>query len=270
MTSTQVSEDLRVASFNVRTGLALDGAHLWWRRRHSLLTTIRDLNVDVLGLQELRGFQRRWLARRLPEFEFHGTGRSRFSSGEATPVAVRTNGTGLKVVSSRTRWFGATPDRPGSRIPGATHPRIATTVVVRSADGTEIEATSLHLDQRSEKRRTASTRQLLGWLSDTGPRIVMGDFNAGIAAGCTRSLLDTDYRSVLPTGGSGTFHGFTATTHAAPIDHILVSAELDVVDATVVERHDLHPLPSDHWPVVATLRLTRGSTEPSAVSKGRQ
>lgn len=244
---------IRVASFNIRTGLAFDRRHMWWNRRRSLLTTIEDLDVDVLGLQELTTFQRRWLEKRLVGVEFHGVRRSRWPLAEATPVAVRIAGTGLKVVSSRTRWFGATPDEPGSKIPGATHPRTATTVEVRPPDGPDIEITCLHLDQRSASRRTRSTAQLLNWVSSTGPRIIMGDFNAVAGSECLRVLSNAGFRSVVPTSAHGTFHAFTGTAQRAPIDHILVSSELDVVDGSVVERRDLDPLPSDHWPVAATL-----------------
>lgn len=248
--------EFRIATFNIRTGLAPDGAHNWFTRRGSTLATIRELGVEVLALQEVLWFQRHFLARVLPRYEVHGRGRARFCGGEAVPLLI--DRSTFQVTSVRTRWFSATPERRGSRLPGATHPRVATTATLRSPGGVLCDVTNLHLDHRSDQRRAASIRLLLDWLDLTRPQILLGDFNASAGAASLRPLLESGFRLVRPQGAGGTFHGFSGDTSGPRIDHIFVNENLRVLDARVVARADLAPLPSDHWPVVATLALPAG------------
>ena len=56
---------LRVASFNVRSGLGRDGMNCWPLRAGACAAAIAGLEADLVGLQEVRLFQERGLARRL-------------------------------------------------------------------------------------------------------------------------------------------------------------------------------------------------------------
>ncbi|MEI2640227.1 MAG: endonuclease/exonuclease/phosphatase family protein [Microthrixaceae bacterium] len=169
---------VRVATFNIRTALAPDGRHAWPFRVNALIRAVSDLDmdVDVLGLQEVTGLQRLSLNRRLSSFEIHGSGRSRCRRGEASPLLVRDGF--ADVLATKTRWFGPTPDQPGSRVPGSQFPRIATTCSLRNGQGVRFDTTNLHLDHRSEKARSTSVHQLLDWLDESVPQIIVGDFNA--------------------------------------------------------------------------------------------
>jgi endonuclease/exonuclease/phosphatase family metal-dependent hydrolase len=57
-------------------------------------------------------------------------------------------------------------------------------------------------------------------------------------------------------GPSGTTHHFSGRIDGRQIDHILVSREIDVLDAQVAHPRPFGRLPSDHWPVVARLRFS--------------
>src|SRR5690606_30341481 len=102
-----------------------DGLDSWPFRRATTARTIGALAADVVGLQEVYGFQQRHLERRLPRYRFVGAGRDDGRRGERCTVVVAA---GSRIVAVRTRWYGATPDIPGSRLPGARFPRLATTV----------------------------------------------------------------------------------------------------------------------------------------------
>ena len=245
--------ELRVASFNIRNGRAFDGWQSWPFRRRSTATAIACLDADALGLQEVFGFQLRWLRSQLPGYEAVGAGRSRGRRGERCPVLARR--ATVRVLDSCTRWYGDQPDRPGSRLPGARFPRVATVCRLEPEAPVVIQFTNTHLDARSGEHRQRSAAQLLSWLDPELPQVVVGDLNAEPDDTVLRTLAQGGLPHVLPADAGGTDHGFTGRTNGRRIDHILASRHFEVMAAQVSDQWGGGPLPSDHWPVVATLRL---------------
>jgi endonuclease/exonuclease/phosphatase family metal-dependent hydrolase len=162
----------------------------------------------------------------------------------------------LRIVEERTRWFGETPDRPGTRLPGASFPRIATTVVAELLDGAALRFTSTHLDERSEERRRLSATQLLEWVAEHGgAHVLAGDFNAPPTSPLFAAFAAAGFRHAVAASAGGTVHHFTGRRDGRRLDHILVSREFEVVGAEVVYGEPGERLASDHWPVVAELRM---------------
>lgn len=247
--------DVRVASFNIRNALGPDGRHVWPLRRAATLEAITALDADVIGLQEVRGCQLRWLRARLPGYDSYGSGRKARGGGERCLVLTR-RGT-VRVTDVETRWFGDPPARPGTRLPGARSPRIATIAHVALGDGEgaiRAQVVNTHLDERPEPRAQGA-RQIVGWLDPDLPQIVLGDLNAVPGSPVLDVLLASGLRSALPPDAGGTSHRFTGRTDGRQIDHVLVSRHWTVVAGRVAATPERRPLPSDHWPVVADLRL---------------
>lgn len=243
---------LRVATFNIRNGLGLDGLNIWPLRRHATASAIAALGADVIGLQEVYGFQRRWLARQLPGYRVEWSGRRDGRRGEACPVFLREKRATL--IESSTRWFADEPTRPGARLPGASFPRLATICRV-SVAGREVEVVNTHLDESVSENRVRSVEMLLEWLDASAPRIVMGDLNADPDDVTLMRLRASGLRPTLPPDAPGTNHDFTGRTDGRRIDHILVSEHFEVVTADVRTDRPGGRLPSDHWPVVAELKI---------------
>ncbi len=97
------------------------------------------------------------------------------------------------------------------------------------------------------------------------PAIVLGDFNADpgsepylrlagdVASGLRDSRLTT---RTPPYGPPGTFTGFDiAKATPLPIDHIFVTSTFTVESYAVITQHWGGHLPSDHYPVLAEVRL---------------
>lgn len=108
-------------------------------------------------------------------------------------------------------------------------------------------------------RRRRPAAASAGLVPAVGTRwIVMGDFNLGLDSPAMNELAKAGLRSVLPTDAGGTFHAWSGATDRQRIDHILVDDGWEVLAAEV--RHDRPGgrLPSDHWPIVARLRLRAG------------
>lgn len=247
---------LRVVSFNIRNGLALDGRNSWPLRRRTAAAVIAGLDADLLGLQEVYRFQLGWLIGELPDLTAVGEGRgtSRWP-GEHTPVLVRTER--LEVEDTWTRWYGGRPDRPGARLPGAGAPRIATSATIRDrATRARFVAINTHFDEKSAERRTESARQLADWLEVVEhPVVVTGDLNAPAGSPELGPLEAAGLRQALGPDAGGTSHDFTGVADRPRIDHVLVSEQWEVEAAWVSRDAPRGRLPSDHWPVVTELRL---------------
>lgn len=243
---------VRIATFNVRNGLALDGRSSWPVRRGATAAAIGGLDADVAGLQEVYPFQQRWLTRRLHGYRAVGKGRNDGRRGERCPLLYRPP---CELVTVATRWFADDPDTPGGRLPGASFPRVAT-LGVFERDGRRFGVANVHLDEHRAENRVTSTRMLLGWLPPEIPWVIVGDFNEEVDGPAVGVLLEAGYRSALGPDAPGTNHDFTGRTDGARIDHVLVGLAWAIDDARVVTDRPGGRLPSDHWPVVADLRLS--------------
>jgi len=251
---------VRVATFNVRSGLAYDGLDSWPFRRVAAARAIRMLGVDLVGLQEVHGFQQRSLLRRLHGYAAVGAprddGRRR---GERSPVFFRA--THFQLESQTTRWFSDTPDVAGSAGWGNPLPRIVTLVRLRERrGGRHFGVANAHWDGASATSRLRSAEALVSWLDPELPWIVTGDLNATPDDPAIAALIGGGLRDVLaplPARGDdvATHHQFRGTTAGTRIDYILVSPEWEILDAAVEHPRPRGRLPSDHWPVVATLAL---------------
>jgi endonuclease/exonuclease/phosphatase family metal-dependent hydrolase len=252
---TDATADLVVATFNIRNGLAWDGRNSWPFRRRSTLHMINLLDADILGLQEVYGFQRRYVERYVSDVTLSGRGRNANGGGEQCCVMIRAPR--FTVVDQQTRWYGDDETR-SSRLPGASFPRIAT--IVRAIDAAHnnemLTIINTHLDERHTSLRAQSARQLAGWIDDS-PTIVVGDFNAVDDADLFDPLADVGLQQIVPTPPLGTAHGFTGRTNGYRIDHILTSTHFDVGHAEVITQSKGERPASDHWPVRATLSYTK-------------
>jgi endonuclease/exonuclease/phosphatase family metal-dependent hydrolase len=222
---------LRVVTFNIRNGIAVDRNSFWWLRRPHTLALLASIGADVVGLQEAYVFQERWLARRLRVDDAVGEGRGGFLGGERSPVLLRQP---ARLVEHRTLKYHAE------------RPRVAT--VCELAGGIVIANT--HLDERSPGARRDALVELDALLPRDRPVIVMGDLNAPPGA---PELGPLSWLQDVKVHG-GTAHSFHGGDKGRQLDHVYVSEHWEVSHAEVV-RTPRPPWPSDHWPVVVDLRL---------------
>jgi endonuclease/exonuclease/phosphatase family metal-dependent hydrolase len=251
---------LRVASFNVRTGLKPDGRHSWPLRAGACAAAIAGLRADVVGLQEVRLFQERGLARRLPGYAGAGAGRDDGRCrGERCTVVYRT--TRLRLDRWTVRWFSDTPWLPASRSWGNPIPRIVT--LCRFTDlrtGAAFGLADLHWDGASAASRLRGAEALLGWLDPALPWLVVGDLNAAAGDPAVERLVAgglTDALAGLGARGprSATHHAWDGSTDGTRIDYVLADPRWRVLDARIDHTLPDGRLPSDHWPVVADVLL---------------
>ncbi len=254
---------LRVASFNIRTGVKPEGRHSWPLRAGACAAAIAGLDADLIGLQEVRLFQERGLARRLPGYAGAGAGRDDGRGrGERCTVVYST--ARLRLEEWTVRWLSDTPWLPASRSWGNPIPRIAT--LCRFTDlrsGARFGLADTHWDGASAVSRQRSAEALLSWLDPSLPWLVVGDLNATAADPAVASLVAgglTDTLARLGPGGAGagTHHPWDGSTDGTRIDYVLAGPGWEVLGARIDHARPGGRLPSDHWPVVADVALRLG------------
>ncbi len=154
-----------------------------------------------------------------------------------------------------TRWLSDDPGTPGSVGWDADLTRIATLVWLRHRNGTTIGVANTHYDHAGEVAQLQSSRLIARWTAGDLPWIVMGDLNATPDSPPLKTLIEAGLRLVVPIEAGGSWNDFTGAVDDDRIDHILVTKTWTVIDAAVSHHRPGGRLPSDHWPVVATLSL---------------
>lgn len=260
---------LTVMTFNIRYDTPSDGSNAWPLRQAFVAETIKKYDPDVLGLQEVLVHQRDALVADISNYDCVGVGRDDGKDkGEFSPILIKRQR--FTVVEKGWFWLSETPDRPGSKGWDAACPRIATWVRLR--DGLtrgEFLVLNTHFDHRGETARLESARAIAAFLKrhDQVPQVVMGDFNCGpkseahqllLQAGGARPLNDAFAEIVGDETDAGTFNGFEGVRTGPRIDWILHSADFVPIMCEINRDSRIERYPSDHFPVVARFRITRG------------
>ncbi|MCC7473993.1 MAG: endonuclease/exonuclease/phosphatase family protein [Pirellulales bacterium] len=271
--------ELRVMSFNVRFSVAgsseKDPANNWNNAKHArrerAVQVIRELQPDLLGLQEARIKQIEDLRKALPEFEFYGVGRDDGKrAGEFSGIFYRRSR--FSCQASGSFWLSATPEKPGTTfaVPTNKIPRIASwarLTDLRSCRGFTL--LNMHWDHQSEPAHDQSAALVAGRFCAIAkglPTIVTGDFNCTEDSTAYATLvgkaepklrLFDSYREVHPKRSpqEASFNGWKLRTEGSRIDFVLHTREFVATKSEIVRTTYDGRLPSDHYPVLATLRL---------------
>lgn len=251
-------QDLTVMTYNVRFATAPDGENAWPNRRDALKRLILKHDPDVLGVQEALDSQ-------IVEFEALLKGHGRIGVGRDDGKragefsALYTRSSRLSRVLSGTTWISANAAKPGSIGPGAQIPRVFTWGEFEFA-GKRILIVNTHFDHVSEDARRLGALMIRDFCNARKelPAIVMGDFNCGPDSEPLKALRAGGLTVLKPKKGPwGTYNAFDPNnTGGEQIDHILVRGFTPIsveIDRTIENGR----VPSDHFPVVARVRLER-------------
>ncbi|WP_142123006.1 endonuclease/exonuclease/phosphatase family protein [Pseudoxanthomonas sp. 3HH-4] len=255
------TDQLSIMSFNIRLPAESDGVDYWETRKPLAVRMLREEAPDVIGMQELVKAQADYLASELPQYAWFGRGREADGGGEHMGVFYRRDR--LKVVESGDFWLSDTPDVPGSVTWNHPHPRMVSWALFeRRSDRKRFYLFNTHLPYRDQdeaarvKGANAIARHLAA-LPDGVPVVLTGDFNttpdSEVHAVLARTLKDAWTTAPRVEGMDATFHGFTGKADRR-IDWILVrGVQLESITSVTTRWNNRYP--SDHFPLVMTLRL---------------
>jgi len=240
---------------------------LWPDRLPVVVEMLERRRPDIIGTQEGLYHQLRDLERNLPAYGWIGIGRDGGSRGEFMAVFYRKDR--LEPLEYDHYWLSDTPAITGSRTWGNNFARMVTSVRFRDrAAGSELLFVNTHLDhevQHSRERSAALILERLGGTPGDLPVILVGDFNAGARDNPVYALITGSggFKDTWVAAGNadtlGTFHGFKgvpAALNKRRIDWILSRGPVAVLSSEIITDAAGLQLPSDHFPVLARVRLT--------------
>lgn len=271
--------DLTLASFNLRYENQADaGARAWSSRLVPVVRLVRHMDPDVMGVQEALHGQAADLWASLPDYRFFGVGRDDgCRNGEYSGIYYRRARFEPDPADCGTFWLSDHPEQPGSRTWGNRIPRVAAWLrLIDRPTGRGFYVFNTHWDHLHQGSRERAAlliaARIDGRRQPTEPVVLLGDFNAteqnpavawfrgvpvtlaGRNHRWTHGLLDA-YQSLHPAEPNRrTLHFWSAaTTGTLKVDHIFVSTGAKIRTAAI--HRDRDPLPSDHFPVSAAVRM---------------
>jgi endonuclease/exonuclease/phosphatase family metal-dependent hydrolase len=262
---------LTVATFNIRYGKAKDGDDAWDKRRDLLMRTVKTMDADLIGMQEVLAFQLDEIQAACPQYTFISAGRDDGKrEGESSPVGFRTDR--FEPLANGTFWLSETPEKVGSKGWDAALPRVATWVRLKDKKtGRTFLFVATHFDHKGKEARANAATLLhakVEALRDGVPVIIVGDFNAPEGSPPYKNLLGKEgdanrltdsFREANPNRGTeeGTFNGFKGKRDGDRIDWILHTNDVKTVSCEIVRDNDNGHYPSDHFPVRAVVQFAK-------------
>jgi len=253
---------ITLMTYNVKNP---DPEYDWPARLPVVLDVIRRHDPDVLCVQEAFDHQMDGLRAGLPEHGDVGQGREGGTSGEHAAVFYRRSR--LRPGDVGTFWLSDTPDEPGSNTWGSRYPRVANHVRFLDAEGGAFTLLTTHLDHEQgphgDEVRGRSAALIVERLSVLeGPSVFAGDCNEPAGTGAaSRVFAEAGFEDAWLVAGDPDDRTATYNDWEPPvpsgerIDWVLTRGTAGV-DRVVIDHDGPETwFASDHFPVVATLRV---------------
>jgi endonuclease/exonuclease/phosphatase family metal-dependent hydrolase len=257
---------LTVQSFNIRNENSDDkNERSWDRRRDAVVAMMRDRNPDLVGMQEVKYKQKKYLTDNLKNYAVIGKDRDMgyedaplgitLGMGEYTPIYQNRNG--LVRYDWGVFWASNSPSRP-SYSPNASCRRVITWgLFVHQASGKEFYFVSVHLDHSNDNVRQFEANVVMQQLKNDVnkrnlPMIVVGDFNTG-SSSVLKAFTDAGLKNAREeapvTDWSGTYNAWGAG--GSIIDNVFYTpGAFTAVEYKVIKQaYNGVTYISDHYPI---------------------
>ncbi|MFZ5572333.1 MAG: endonuclease/exonuclease/phosphatase family protein [Thermodesulfobacteriota bacterium] len=252
---------MRLMTFNLRFENDRDGDNSWTRRKEMVVDVIQRYQPDILGTQEGKWSQIRYLCDHLVTYDAFLPGREPDDFIQCPTLFFQK--AAIIPEGGKDFWLSKTPDVHLSKDWDSAFPRMLSHAdILMPATGRRMTAAVTHLDHMGVEARYQQARIIADWVEQQPrPVILLGDFNddpksrvhAVLTVPRTR-LLDTWQAAAgCDDGESFTHHGFTGKPGIARMDWILVDSSFAVRNARIIRdsRHGRYP--SDHFPCLADI-----------------
>ena len=254
---------VQVMTFNLRYATQTP-PHSWPQRRPVISELLRQCAPDIIGTQEGFHFALEDIALDRPEFSWVGTGRDGGGNGEHAAIFFRRDR--FEMLEHEDFWLSDTPGVEASRSWGNRCVRMATWIRLREAEsGRELVVCNTHLDHESQlarERGAALIAEKMNELPTDSLLILTGDFNAQARGNRAYDILidagfsDAWFEASERNGPDfASFHGYQKPVRGAHIDWILTRGAVKSKSARLVDFGSNGQMPSDHFPVMATLEF---------------
>lgn len=257
------AQTYKVMTYNIRLDTPVDSVNQWPKRTGKVYALIKKYDPDMLGVQEAIHHQLMGIVDNLTDYAYVGVGRDDGKTkGEYSALLYKKDK--FDVIDQNTFWLSETPDVPGSKSWDAAITRVASWAILKDkktkAEFLVINTHFDHMGKEARKNSAALLKQKAVTLNKKKlPVIITGDFNCTREEAPYSEMMDPKGLSVIdaaPKEPPGTFCGFkVGAMKCRPIDYIFYTQPWKASDYTVIEDNDGTYYPSDHLPVIVTLKL---------------
>ena len=253
------SMTLSIMTYNIRLDTKEDGINQWNNRKKGLISLIKELNPDIIGIQEGLPNQIIYLSKQLGEYSLIGTGRDGGNNGEYCAIYYKNKN--LKLEKSETFWLSETPEIPSTGWDAALN-RIATVGVFTTVKSNKkLVVYNSHFDHMGKIARNKSVSVIMNHIKVNdyfkNSIVVMGDFNSApneTPVTLLKKNLDDSFNKTYQEKPFGTFNGFDLNSKLTKrIDYIFTKNIKVSYYNHVLKKLPNGLWPSDHLPIFVTI-----------------
>jgi endonuclease/exonuclease/phosphatase family metal-dependent hydrolase len=253
-------KELKVMSYNVRTGTANDGTNSWQFRCPATIEMLNEQKPDVFGIQEALESQLLFITENIKDYKQVGVGRDN-GKKKGEFMSIFWNTKTVSMIKWGTFWLSETPDVPSKGWDAACK-RTATWALMKDKKtGKKYYFVNTHLDHKGTQAQKNGLALIVSKIKEMNPKgypmVLTGDFNIKPD---DPALVDLDKIMVsarnvaLTTDHLQTFNGWGKAKSDLVIDYIYISGFSRCIEyQTVTKKYADRKYISDHYPIYATL-----------------
>lgn len=257
---------IKVMSFNIRyyNNDKDTGDKSWEARTAAFIPMIGEHKPTVIGMQEARSPQLKWLEENWKDYGYVGKGRraNNANNDEFVPIFYRKKA--VELVKWDCFWLSETPDVPGSLGWDSSVPRIATWAIFKHiASGKKFFFVNTHIDVRSTIAPGKSMEVIVNKMSELNPEglpmLLTADFNKQIDSDIFDGVKTfmTNVRLSAPiTDSKYSYTGF-GTANPYIVDHIFCTGFKALKFETIDKVYQNITYISDHYPIIGKLEYVK-------------
>ncbi|MEO8854999.1 MAG: endonuclease/exonuclease/phosphatase family protein, partial [Ginsengibacter sp.] len=217
------------------------------------------------GTQEVLYHQIQDLSSKLPDYDYYGIGRDDGKhAGEHSEIFYKKDK--FQQLEQGDFWLSQTPDKPSLGWDATCCNRICSWVLLQDKKSKKkFYVFNTHYDYQKDLARNESSKLILKKIKSiagTQPVIFMGDMNGGNetqwyqTVANSEFLKDTYKEAKDPYMNNGSFNGFGSDINSDEIiDHIFITKQFTVEKWGILTDTYHGKYPSDHFPVMAELKM---------------
>ncbi len=245
-----------VATFNMKNSYSPAPSKNWIKRADASVELIKDNMLDVIGMQELTPRTKNYLEEKLHEFYFIGDLRGSLGiTDEYNSILLKKGMFGL--IDYNTYSLSNNIYKKGSKFPLDFFPRICTLVHVIN-EGNKHLIINTHLDNLFNHNRKLQLEVLNEIIKlekqNDEDIVVMGDFNMRLTGALEMFRKENKLTSLETKTLGGSFRNFNKRE---PIDYVLVSKNIEILESELITNKYNDIYPSDHYPVMVNIKKNK-------------
>ena len=251
---------VKLMTYNIRFDTKEDGINQWNYRKKGLITLIKKLNPDILGIQEGLPNQISYLSKQLDGYSLIGEGREGENNGEYCAIYYKNKK--FKLEKGETFWLSETPEIPSIGWDAALK-RIATVGVFKALNSNrKLVVYNSHFDHIGKIAREKSVDVILNHIEGNeyfkNELVFMGDLNSTpneLSIKLIKKVFDDSFEKFAIKKPYGTYNGFDSKSDLSKrIDYIFTKNMSISKYDRISEKLPNGLWPSDHFPILIEIK----------------